>query len=288
MTGLGVGETKFGNQVITVEIRSVNNRFLEVSSRLPTGLSNYEQTVKEIIRKTIHRGKLYVNINLQGNQNGYAKLKISSEAVTSVRQLLETLRQESGINEPLTLDHFLQYSEIFEPQEKIDNADEQWLNIQKTLDLALENLCQMRIQEGKSLVEDIFQRLAELESAVEKVSRIAEQNIPDTHQKMVERVKKLVRDESLDESRLYTEITIMADKLDITEECVRLNSHHRLFRDILENEQIVGKKLNFLLQEMNREVNTISSKANNSEISHLVVTMKEEIEKLREQAQNLE
>ncbi|MFC1568594.1 YicC/YloC family endoribonuclease [bacterium] len=288
MTGLGVGEVKFGNQIITIEIRSVNNRFLEVSSRLPSGLSSYEPAVKEIIRKSIHRGKLYVNINLQGDQNGYSQLKVATDAVSSVRQLLESLRKEAGIDAPLKLEHFLQYSEIFEPYEKIDGMDQLWKHIEEALNQAVENLCAMRNQEGASLIQDLYQRLASLESAVEKVNQIAKMNITDTHQKMVERVKNLLRDEQVDNDRLYTEIAIIADKLDITEECVRLKSHHLLFRDILENESTVGKKFNFLLQEMNREVNTISSKANNADISHLVVEMKEDIEKMREQVQNLE
>jgi len=288
MTGLGVGEVKFNNQIITVEIRSVNNRFLEISSRLPAGLLSYEQAVKEIIRKTIHRGKLYVNINVQGEQNGYTKLKVVPEAVSSIRKLLEDLRRETGVDESLRLDHFLQYSEIFEPHEKNENTDQLWMNVEKALNKAIENLCEMRIQEGKCLQKDLIHRLSALESAVEKVNSLAEKNIQETHNKMVERIRNLVRDEALNQDRLYTEISIMADKLDITEECVRLGSHHRLFRDILKHKTVVGKKLNFLLQEMNREVNTISAKANHAEISHLVVTMKEEIEKLREQVQNLE
>lgn len=288
MTGLGVGESKFNDQIITVEIRSVNNRFLEVSSRLPMGLSSYEQTVKDIIRKMIHRGKLYVNINIQGDQNGYTKLKVVPEAVCAVRQLLEDLKNKAGIDEPLRLDQFLQYSEIFEPYEKAEATDELWMHVETAIGRALKSLYEMRVQEGKSLLKDIDLRLSGLESNVKKVDQIAKRNIHITHKKMIERVKNLVRDESLDEDRLYTEITIISDKLDITEECVRLGSHYRLFRDIVKNESVVGKKLNFLLQEMNREVNTISAKASNVEISHLVVSMKEEIEKLREQVQNLE
>jgi len=288
MTGLGMGEMKYKQQTITVEIRSVNNRFLEVSSRMPTGLSAYEQNVKEIIRKSVSRGKLYVNINIQGEQNGYAKLKVASESVASVKQLLETLRKETGINEPLKLDHFLQYSDIFEPHEKINDADLLWSHVESALNEAVTNLCDMRSREGKSLVRDLLKRVDELEKTVKKVKAIAKKNLPEAHQKMVDRVRNLVQDESLSNDRLYSEIAIIADKLDVTEECVRLKSHHQLFNSILKNETAVGKKLNFLLQEMNREVNTISSKANNAEISHLVVAMKEDIEKMREQVQNLE
>jgi uncharacterized protein (TIGR00255 family) len=288
MTGLGLGESKFENRIITVEIRSVNNRYLEFSTRLPVGLSQYEQALKELIRKIIHRGKLYVNISVQGDQNGYNKLRVVPESVLSIRSLLESLREEAGISDPIRLDHFLQYTDIFEPEEKNDNLDEIWICTQEAVNQALFNLREMRLQEGSVLLEDIYMHLVELEKAVVDVKQIAQLNLEQSYQKMVERIQKLLEEKSVDQDRLYTEMALLADKLDITEECVRLESHHCLFRDILKKEEVVGKKLNFLLQEMNREVNTISSKANNSEISHLVVTMKEEIEKLREQAQNLE
>ena len=288
MTGLGLGESKFDNRTVSVEIRSVNNRYLELSTRLPVGLYAYEPSLKEMIRKSIHRGKLYINISVQSDQNDYTRLKVVPESVSTIRSLLESLREEAGINEPIRLDHFLQYTEIFEPEEKNDNSDKIWKCAQEAVIQALFNLREMRKQEGSVLLEDIYQHLAELEQAVVTVKKIARTNLKQSYQKMVERVRKLLEDKTIDADRLYTEMAIMADKLDITEECVRLESHHALFRDILHKEEAVGKKLNFLLQEMNREVNTISSKANNSEISHLVVIMKEEIEKLREQAQNLE
>lgn len=288
MTGLGVAEKKYENRTISVEIRSVNNRFLELSTRLPLSLSSYEQVVKEICRKSVTRGKLYVNISVQGEQNGYTKLKIAPETVRTVRELLESLKQESGVQEPLRLDHFLQYTEVFEPEIHDQNTEDIWQHVMEVLEQALKTLKEMRLFEGASLTQDIHQRLKLLHKTVNQVRRISDKNLPATHQRMVERIQKLVKDNAIDHDRLYTEISIIADKLDITEECVRLESHYKLFKEIIEKEEVVGKKLNFLLQEMNREVNTISSKANNAEISHLVVSMKEEIEKLREQVQNLE
>ncbi|MBN1780697.1 YicC family protein [bacterium] len=288
MTGLGVGESSFSGQIVNVEIRSVNNRYLEVSTRLPASLTAYEPNVKEIVRKSVHRGKLYINITLSGEQNSYSKLKIVPESVVTIRRLLEALRREAGIEEPLKIEHFLPYTDIFGTQEKHDQTDVLWELTEKALGLALKNLTKMRKEEGSSLLIDILNRTAALEKATRKVVRLSKKNLPETHKKMVDRIRKLVREETLHEDRLFSEIAIMADKLDITEECVRLDSHFGLFRNILKNENEVGKKLNFLLQEMNREVNTISAKANSAEISHLVVSMKEEIEKLREQVQNLE
>jgi uncharacterized protein (TIGR00255 family) len=251
-------------------------------------LSSFEPSIKEIIRQAVCRGKLYVNVTIQGEQNNYEKLKVHPEAVTAVRDLLNSLRSESGVEEPLKLEHFLQYTEIFGTQEKIDQTDDLWKHTKTALDKALKNLKKMRIQEGETLVKDILSHLKQLKKDVLEIEKISSRNLKETHQMMVERVKTLVRDEFLNKDRLYTEIAIIADKLDVTEECVRLKSHHKLFTEIIDNEKQVGKKLNFLLQEMNREVNTISAKANNVTISHLIVQMKEEIEKLREQVQNLE
>jgi uncharacterized protein (TIGR00255 family) len=288
MTGFGIGEKKSDGQTISIEVRAVNNRYLEVSSRIPAVLSSYEPAIKDIIRQTVFRGKLYVNISMMGGVSCYSNLRINSDAVIKVRELLNSLRKASEIEDPIRLDHFFQYPEIFENTDKNKSEEIVWENAKAALTQALENLKKMRLKEGRALVDDILTRLKFLKKWVNEVEKIARTNLPEMHQKMVERVKKLVHGEAVNEERLYSEIAIMADKLDITEECTRLKSHQKLFRDIIENENEVGKKLNFLLQEMNREVNTISAKANHVLISHLVVSMKDEIEKLREQVQNLE
>jgi uncharacterized protein (TIGR00255 family) len=288
MTGLGIGEKKSGGQTICVELRSVNNRYLEVSSRLPAVLSPFEPAIKEIVREAVSRGKLYVNISVLGGSNSYAHLRINKDAVIQVGQILNSLRKEAHIEDPLRLEHLLQYPEIFENADQNHSEEMTWENTKAALIQALEDLKKMRRKEGRVLVEDILARLKLLKKSVDEIDKIAKTNLPETHQKMVERVKKLVHGEAVNEERLYSEIALMADKLDVTEECTRLKSHHQLFREIIGSEDEVGKKLNFLLQEMNREVNTISTKANHVLISHIVVSMKDEIEKLREQVQNLE
>ena len=288
MTGLGLGEVQKDGTVVVVELKSVNNRFLEVSCRMPSFLSRYERKVREIIRSRIKRGKLYVTIAIQEDTDGVLDIRVDSKTAKNIRRLLDELREATGVREELRLEHFLKFSEVFGPLRGPEDADKTWENVREALTKALADLKEMREQEGNALVRDMSKRVRELEKRLGSIERIAQENLPDEYKKMVSRVEKLVRNGEINEERLNTEIVLMADKMDVTEECVRLRSHNQLFFHTIEEGAAIGKKLNFLLQEMNREVNTISAKALNAEISHLVIEMKEEIEKIREQVQNLE
>ena len=288
MTGLGLGEVQKNGIVATVELRSVNNRFLEISCKMPSFLSHYEAEVKEIIRTKLKRGKVYATISVQGETNEILGIRVAPRMILATRHLLDELRKTAGVKEELKLEHFLKFSEIFESTKEPEGAEKTWDYVKDALKEALADLKEMRDREGEVLAQDILGRIQILEEHVAAIEKITEVNLPDAYKRMVERVSKLIKDREIDQERLNTEIVLMADKMDITEECVRLRSHNQLFFQILQQEPVVGKKLNFLLQEMNREANTISSKAINAEISHHVVEMKEEIEKLREQVQNLE
>lgn len=288
MTGLGVGEVQINGTTISVELKSVNNRFLEVSCRLPTFISHYEQEMREIIRRQIHRGKLYVTISIHGETDDALGIRVDPKMAKAIRHLLDDLRRTTGVQEELCLEHFLKFSEIFESFREPEGSENTWQGVKESLLQAVADLKVMRDREGETLTRDIVDRIRVLEKHVDAIERITEKQLPDEYNKLVERVQKLVKNMEVNEERLNTEIVLMADKMDVTEECVRLRSHNQLFLRILEEEAMVGKKLNFLLQEMNREANTISAKTTNAEISHLVVDMKEEIERLREQVQNLE
>ncbi len=288
MTGLGLGEAQKDGTTVTVELRSVNNRFLEISCRMPSFLSHYEAKVKEIIRTKLQRGKVYATISVQGETDEVLDIRVAPKMILATRHLLDELQKIAGIKEELKLEHFLKFSEIFESVKEPEGSEKTWECVKDALKKALTDLKDMRDREGEALSHDILSRIQILEEHVAAIDKITEINLPDAYKKMVERVGKLIKDREIDQERLNTEIVLMADKMDITEECVRLRSHNQLFFQILKQEPVVGKKLNFLLQEMNREANTISSKAVNADISHHVVEMKEEIEKLREQVQNLE
>jgi uncharacterized protein (TIGR00255 family) len=271
-----------------VELKSVNNRYLEVSCRLPSFLSYYEQQVRDIIRNGVERGKIYTTITVKGDPGGVSGVRINEKMVGSIHDLLNRLRNVAGIREKLRLDHYMRFSEIFESYSEPENADLTWSHVKKALQDALDALKEMRWKEGEILLKDIAERIQSLEKHLDTIESIARDNVSEEYKKLTERIERLTQDHNIDQDRLHAEIALIADKMDITEECVRLRSHNQIFLNTLEKNEVVGKKLNFLLQEMNREANTISSKAIHVEISHTVVEMKEEIEKIREQVQNLE
>ncbi len=288
MTGLGIGEVKWDDLTIIVEVKSVNNRFLEVSCRLPSFLAAFERDTRELIRSQIHRGKLYVTVTIQGDSEEVLDIRVDSQKAMAIRHLLDEICLVTELEDKPRLEHFLKFSEIFEPYREPEGGERTWEGVKKALQAALDDLCKMRAQEGEALVKDITQRVKNLEEHTQSVEALSKSYVPEVHEKMVQRLQRLISDKELDQDRLHSEVALMADKMDVTEECVRLHSHHQLFFRTLDEEAAVGKKLNFLLQEMNREANTISSKSSYAKISHLVVDMKEDIEKLREQVQNLE
>jgi len=288
MTGFGISELNVDSTIVTVELKSINNRFFDVSCRLPPFLAVYERNIKDIIHGTIQRGKIFLNVSLQSDAQEELNIQVDSNIVKSVHTLLNKLREDAGIEEDLSVSHFLNFSEIFQSIKEPNKFEKTWELVKQALIEATAKLKEMRDQEGAILTKDIKERIRSLEEHVESVEKISKENLLETYEKMKKRVTNLIQNINLDEDRLYNEIAIISDKMDITEECVRLRSHHEIFNKILHEQSAVGKKLTFLLQEMNREANTISSKASSAEISHHVVEMKEEIEKLREQVQNIE
>ncbi len=287
MTGLGLGEVTHNGSTVQVEVKSVNNRFLEVSCRVPTFLSKYERAVREVIRSRVHRGKIYITITLHGENDGSLDISVNRNMVKAVTRLLNELRECAGIAHELTLDHILKFSEVFEPLYEQEESQGVWLHVEKALHLALDDLKKMRSQEGETLARDILQRTAMIDQQLKRIEENAGKNLEMIREKLKSRLQDLM-EESVDTDRVYMEIALLTDKMDLTEECVRLKSHNQLFQKTIEKDECVGKRLNFILQEMNREANTISSKACSAEISQIVVFIKEEIEKIREQVQNLE
>lgn len=288
MTGLGIGEKRNNNYRIKVELRSVNNRYLEVSCKFPSVLSYYENKVKEVIREHIARGKIYISTTISSDTDDLLGIRVNSQMAKATYNLLNDLRDCAGIQEELKLEHFLNFSEIFEPLETTKDAEKIWSQVKDTLDIALEKLLIMKKNEGNHLTKDILQRIELLTEHLKEIEKFSDELFDTKIKKFRGDIHNLLKETDINEERLQTEIVLMAKKADISEECVRLKSHYKQFEKIIKDERAVGKKLIFLLQEMNREVNTISSKATSSEISHIVVNMKEEIEKIREQVQNLE
>lgn len=288
MTGYGRGEASAQRMTIAVELRSVNSRYLEVSARLPRSLAMRENEIKEIIRKKISRGKITMVAFVEQENNGAIPVRVNASAAKGYYKLLNELRKAVKLKQAVRLEHLLQFSEVLEPVE-MENTDEQeWEVLQKALNAAIENLLTMKMNEGDELGKDFRRRIAALDDKLSQIEKLALEQIPNERVRLRERIKQLLEKEPVDEGRLEMEIALLADRLDVTEECVRFRSHNKFFLEALKDKEPAGRKLNFLIQEMNREANTIGSKSSAAEIAHLVVAIKEELERVREQLQNIE
>lgn len=283
-----MGEVRSGGITVAVEVRSVNSRFLEVATRLPRTLSLRENDIKEIVRKKITRGKVSVIVTVEKEGDTEIPLRVNVSAARSYYKLLNDLRKAVKSREKVTLDHLLRFSDVI-GQEGLEATDEaEWKVLQKALGKALDGLAEMRRKEGGELMADFRGRIQAIESMIGRVEEISKEQIPAERERLRERISDLTRNVSVDEGRLEMEIALLAEKLDVTEECVRFRSHNKFFLEAITDGDGAGRKLNFLVQEMNREANTIGSKSSSVEIAHLVVRIKEEMEKVREQLQNVE
>lgn len=289
MTGFGRGEAASDGLTLTAEIKSVNSRYLDISLRLPQVIQEKELKIKELLQQRVSRGKVTVNLRLDQAETGEPEVTFNPGLVRGYMELLEELRETAGIQQPPTLDHLMEFSEIFVPREQASSTLRTiWTLAEQALDQALDQLVEMRKKEGSQLEKDLGERVDTIDRLMETIQGLTEGRSEEARDRLRERIEKLVSDDRLDEERLEMEVAVLVDKMDITEEIVRLRSHIKFFREALGQEEAVGRRLNFLSQEMNREINTIGSKANSSEISRHVVHAKENLEQIREQIQNVE
>jgi len=289
MTGFGRGEAAKNGTTATAEVRSVNSRYLEVTTRLPRTIALRENEVKEVIRTKFIRGKINVALSIVSENGSEAPLRVNKGAAKLYYSLLNDLRKAVKIQEKVSLTHLLQFPDVLEVNgfNKGDEGD--WKLVKKSLTIALDEAFKMREREGGELSKDLKQRINAIESRITQIERLAGERVPEARSRLEERLHELLSDPSIiDEKRLELEIALMVDKLDVTEECVRFRSHNKFFLSALNDSDSPGRKLNFLTQEMNREANTMGAKANDAAMSHLVVEIKEELEKIREQLQNIE
>ena len=291
MTGYGSAERIDSGIRVLVELRSVNNRFAEISVKLPRQLLSFELEVRELIRTSFQRGKISAFVQLQLEEAEQLPLTVNHAKVGGYKELLETVRRQAGIDAPVTLDHLLRFSEIFETDHSIlERPDEIWPIARQTFLEAIDSLKEMRRKEGEELAGDFTARIAEIEDTLRVIRTIAADNLETIRKRLFSKIAAIAgRDVEYSKDRLEIELVMAADRLDITEECIRFNSHNKFFIEELNNSASgSGRKLNFLLQEQLREANTIASKSQNADISQKVVHIKEELEKVREQLQNIE
>lgn len=289
MTGFGRGELRKNGYEIAAEIRSVNNRFLDLQLKLPKSFSHLENEVKTLVRNYVNRGRVNVFVSLKSSdENNGSGLTINLEPARIYWKLIKRLKKELKIPGKVKIDHLLHFTDVFTYEEDSGFNQELWELIEQALTTALDNLQQMRKQEGAELANDLIARIKALDAKIIDIEKISKQRAGDDLAKLRERVKEILSNGEVEESRLNTEIALMVNRMDVTEECVRFHSHNKMFLDMFQFEEAAGRKMNFLLQEMTREANTVGAKANHAEIAHLVVDIKEEIEKIREQVQNIE
>ncbi len=287
MTGYGQGVQIIENYEISVEVKSVNNRFLDVSLKLPRILSSYEQKVREVVGTFIKRGRISVWMNLKNVGEQTQSFSVNHELLHAYLSAVEEVRQKHGLSGELSLEQLFALPDVMTFE--TEKADEKvWLGAKSALESAMRDLVVMRNREGEEIEKDFVERLNTLSDYVGTVSTLSAMGPREELEKLKERARRLVNNEQLDEYRLELELAIISDRIDVSEECTRFNSHITLFREMLNDSASQGRQLNFLLQEMNREANTMASKAYTAEISHTVVKIKEEIEKIREQVQNIE
>jgi uncharacterized protein (TIGR00255 family) len=288
MTGFGRGEAQAGDRIWTVEIRTVNHRFLDQRVAMPRTYQPLEDQVKKRVATSLDRGRVEVNCSLQGQEGTGARLVLDRNLAQQYLACLTELATMCGPGEKIGLGHLLCQRDLIVQEEVSPDLAAEWQVVGSALDKALAECDRMREQEGQKLKEELLSRLAGFSGLVDSIEIRLPELLRQRQDDLQRRLDKLLAGVDLDPMRLHQEMAIMTDKSDVTEEMVRLRSHIHQFQSFLDDQQPVGRKLDFLLQEFLREVNTLASKINNASIAHVGVELKNEIEKLREQVQNLE
>lgn len=288
MTGFGRSSLALENMDVLVEMRSVNHRFLEISVRAPHAYSYLEDRLKKQIQQRALRGKIDISVTIQHHGSDGLEVEVNSELAAAYVNALRKANEQLSLEDDLTLTSVMRFSDIFSLRKVQLDEEKMWETILPAVTDAADKFLEMRITEGNKLYEDLKQRLDTLESMLKKVEEHAPETAKRYYDKLYAKICEILAERETDEARIMTEAAIFADRIAIDEETVRLGSHIEQFRNLLDSKEPVGRKLDFLVQEMNREVNTMGSKAQDLAVTRLVVDMKSEIEKMREQIQNIE
>ncbi|MEX2585359.1 MAG: YicC/YloC family endoribonuclease [Balneolaceae bacterium] len=289
MTGFGRGTATRDGFQVTVEIKTVNSRYLDISSKLPNMISDKELELKEMVQEAVQRGKVSLTTYLDRSETGNPSVTFSPKLAKSYGRMLEEIRAAAGITEPVTLKDLTAFNDIFiRRQEDEETVEAAWKLTKSAAEEALKTLNAMRKNEGGQLKKELASQIHQIEGQLSSIMEMSKNRGPETMKRYRNRIAELLDEIPADSERLEQEIAILVDKMDIQEEVIRLQSHLKFFLEALESNEPVGRRLNFLCQEINRELNTIGSKANETDISHLVVQSKEHLEQIREQVQNIQ
>lgn len=288
MTGFGRGECRQDGIEFLVEIKAVNHRYADIFIKIPRQVSFLEEKARNLVGKAVSRGKIDVYVSYNNTSEDNKKVVFDEGLAKAYIDSIQQLKNSFNIDDEISLALISRFPDIFKVEQEELDEETLWRMLEEALTSALQSLISMRAQEGKRLKKDLLDRAVYIEKLIEELEARAPEVVIEYKARLESRIKDLLEQQTIDEARLATEVAIFADKCSIDEEIVRLKSHINQLCDTLESSDPVGRKLDFLIQEMNREVNTIGSKANDLAITKNVVEIKSEIEKLREQVQNIE
>lgn len=288
MTGFGRCEIQQDSKKFTVELKSVNHRYLDVNIRMPKKLNFFETSIRTLLKSYANRGKVDIFITYEDLSQAQSSVKYNPLIAAEYMKYFKQMEEEFGLENDIGVSALARFPEVLTMEEQVEDEEELWNGLKKALEGAFAQFVETRITEGENLKKDILAKLTFLEQEVSAVEERSPQIVAEYRQKLEEKVAELLADTQLEENRLAAEVILYADKICTDEEVVRLKSHIQHMRATLEEKEGIGRKLDFIAQEMNREANTILSKANDIEVSNHAISLKTEIEKIREQIQNIE
>lgn len=290
MTGFGRCETVLNGREITVEIRSVNHRYFEFSCRTPRGYGFLDDKLKSYINSKVSRGKIDVFVSVSASEETPAEVTVNHQLVAGYIKAMREISDTYNIPNDVSVVALSRFSDIYTVHKAEEDEEQIIADVLSAVDVALESFVKMREAEGERMKADILSRANTILSIVEKIEERSPQTVKEYEERLLERIRQTLADNdiSVDEQRVLTEVAVFADKVAVAEETVRLRSHFEQLKEFLEYEEPVGRKIDFIIQEMNREANTIGSKVQDAVLAHKVVDIKSEIEKIREQVQNIE
>ena len=287
MTGYGVGRVKTEDGECLVEIKSLNNKYCDINTKNNFQSLEIEQKIEKLIKNRVSRGKVNILVKVENHGLTEEKIILNEDVADSCYKNLKILKKKYKLKDEISIDSMLKFKDIFKIVKEEESA-KIWPLVEEATNLALDSLLKMRGREGKVLVADIRKRVGKIQKLIGKIEKYSKSSPLDYKDKFLSKIKNLTNGLNVDEGRIELEAAIFAEKTDITEEITRLKSHLIQFDDLLNSEESVGRKMDFLTQEINREVNTIGSKTNDIKVTSLVVLVKSELEKIKEQARNIE
>lgn len=288
MTGYGRREAVTDGKKILVEIKSVNHRYSDYNIKVQRHLGFLEDKIRKHVSSAITRGKVDIYLNVENFETADKEIRLNREIARNYIEVLHELRDEFGLKDDITVSNVARNSDIFQTERVEEDEEQLWNTVKTVLDCALGDFVAMREREGERIEKDLCDRIEYMRTLVTKIDERSPQTVQEYSDRLYEKIKEVLDGRGIDEARILTEVAIYADKVAVNEETVRLTSHFEEFDNIIGSGEPAGRRLDFLIQEINREVNTIGSKASDIEIAKTVVTLKGEIEKLREQIQNIE